>query len=104
MACSSSVSGEFAVRDNRQVTTLERGTLDATSLTELDHDTAVNGSGGGYLSNEISYRAINWLGHRGLVIPCGHIHTPRIAGYDAGRLRSIVAQTLSLVRNAVVAL
>ena len=51
-------AGPYEIRDNRRVSTLERGTFDAESLAELEGLTAVRGGGGGYLSNEISYRSV----------------------------------------------
>lgn len=95
------VTGDYAVRDNRQVTTLESGDLTAQQLSALDGQTAVNGSGGGYLSNEISYRVIHRLNQLGSSVRSGHIHVPRIAGYDADRLEAITIQARELVQVAV---
>ncbi|MGL4612710.1 MAG: hypothetical protein ACRCVV_02150, partial [Shewanella sp.] len=50
--------GQWKVNDNHTVTTLGRGEFKPNALSELQHETSVEGSGGGYLSNEISYRAI----------------------------------------------
>ncbi|HEV3457789.1 MAG TPA: DUF4157 domain-containing protein [Thermoanaerobaculia bacterium] len=41
--------------------------------------TAVAGSGGGYLSNEIFYRTILLRRQNGATIPMGHLHTPYMA-------------------------
>ena len=63
--------GRWPVRDNQEVTTLERGTLTAESLASLADQIAVRGSGGGYLSNEIAYRALNVMRQADRVIPMG---------------------------------
>ena len=69
--------------------------------------TAVRGSGGGYLSNEIAYRTLlaNTRMH-GLAqrIPMGHVHTPRLAGFDPEFERKVVAQIESMLAAAVAAL
>ena len=94
-------AGDWPIVDNRQVRTLESGSFAAAGLTELAGQTAVSGSGGGYLSNEISYRSI--LLHRRLQadFPIGHIHTPRVEGYDEGLERRIIAQIRSLLIRAI---
>jgi pyrrolidone-carboxylate peptidase len=100
-------SGEFPVRDNRMVATLERGDLEAPNLQALEGQTAVRGSGGGYLSNEIAYRTllanerIHGSANR---IPMGHIHTPQLTGFDRELERSIVAQIEAMLIAAVAAL
>ena len=73
------IEGDYPVRDNRNVTTLEFE-LAAQQLADLTAATAVNG-GGGYLSNEISYRVIQRLSKFGGRVRSGHIHVPRI-NYD----------------------
>ncbi|MCZ6856211.1 MAG: hypothetical protein O7G86_20020 [Gammaproteobacteria bacterium] len=94
-------AGTWPTVDNRQVRTLERGSFAAASLAELVDQTAVSGSGGGYLSNEISYRSI--LLHQRLLadFPIGHIHTPRIAGFDEAQERQIVEQIQRLLIRAI---
>ena len=47
------------------------------ALAALRGQTAVQGSGGGYLSNEISYRSIRLANELGVALPMGHIHTPK---------------------------
>ena len=93
--------GAWPIVDNRQVRMLERGTFAAKALSELADQTSVSGSGGGYLSNEISYRSI--LLHQRLLadFPIGHIHTPRVDGYDEAVERRIVAQILGLLVHAI---
>lgn len=97
--------GRWPVNDNRTVTTLEAGTLEAASLAELEGQTAVRGGGGGYLSNEISYRVLNALRNQGAAhIRSGHIHTPRLRGHDGPTVTAIAAQTEALVLRAADAL
>lgn len=103
-AAMAAVDGRWPVRDNREVTTLERGTFRAGSLDELRHVTAVSGSGGGYLSNEISYRTVLLARTPGAVVPIGHLHTPRVAGYDPAMEADIVAEIRSILVAGVEAL
>lgn len=95
------VAGRFPVRVNSEVTTLESGTFTAESLSQLAGHTAVSGSGGGYLSNEIGYRTLRLASQKDLRISVGHIHTPRIKGYDPHVVTDIVAQTHALLRAAL---
>lgn len=99
-----SVQGPFDINDNRTISTLENGEVEASSLAELAGKTAVQGSGGGYLSNEISYRALRFLQDHGEVIPAGHIHTPRMSGYDKVQMNGIVDQCIDLVAAAIATL
>lgn len=96
--------GPWPVHDNRTVTTLEQGTFEAPSLAALAGQTAVRGSGGGYLSNEISFRTVRLARELGVAVPVGHLHTPRIEGHDAATLAALVAQVEVLVRAAAAAL
>lgn len=96
------VEGPYQVRDNRAVTTLGQGDIEAASLDQLAREIAVQGSGGGYLSNEISYRLIRLCA--GSDIPVGHIHTPRLQGFDSELLAGIVEQSSSLIAAAVTTL
>jgi hypothetical protein len=89
--------GLFDVRDNREVATLERGVFLAKDLVDLAGQTAVRGSGGGYLSNEISYRSIRLTNALGVSIPIGHIHTPRMEGYNPETLQAILDQVQQLI-------
>lgn len=101
MAMTTCDSGPFEVRDNRTVTTLEAGQFEAVSLAQLKGHTAVEGSGGGYLSNEISYRALRALQSIGSTIPAGHLHTPRVTGFDPETEQVIVGQIRALIGCAV---
>lgn len=94
------VQQPFAVTDNGQVTTLA-GTMTVRRLAELQFQTAVNGSGGGYLSNEISYRSIRLRDALGVSLPVGHIHTPAVRGYDEKTERQIVGQIEAMLRAAL---
>ncbi len=93
-------AGPYEIRDNRRVATLERGTFDAGSLTELDGLTAVRGGGGGYLSNEISYRSVRLAQALGSETAVGHIHTPRLEGFDEETLRAITDQLSAMIESA----
>ncbi len=98
-AAMAAVEGRWAVRDNHRVTTVTRGRLEAESLEDLTGETAVEGSGGGYLSNEVAYRTLLSAERLGLDLPIGHIHVPALRGHDAGWERDIVDQ----VRRMIVA-
>ncbi|KFZ39013.1 hypothetical protein HR45_01030 [Shewanella mangrovi] len=98
------VSGRWPINDNHQVTTLSRGTFTASSLAELQNATSVEGSGGGYLSNEISYRSILLRDQLGSPIPTGHIHTPRLTSYDAEMEQAIVEQMKQMIAAAAATL
>ena len=95
--------GRWPVRDNRRVTTLERGPLRPGSLAELKDDTAVAGSGGGYLSNEVAYRALRLRQRLGATFAVGHLHMPRVHGYDADAESEMVRQVRELLAAAVAA-
>lgn len=92
--------GPFEIRDNRTVTTLEDGTFEAASLDALSGRTAVRGGGGGYLSNEISYRVLNALRRAPDAPLSGHIHTPRISGHDAETIATVVRQIEAMILAA----
>lgn len=97
------VEGRWPVRDNRQVTSLESGTLTAGSLLALGNETAVAGSGGGYLSNEIAYRALRLRERLGVSFAVGHLHMPRVEGHDERAEAAMVAQIRDLVASALTA-
>ena len=96
-------TGSFGVRDNAMVTTLA-GSFSAASLAQLAGHIAVRGSGGGYLSNEISYRSIRLRNQLGSDIATGHIHTPRISAFDSEILERIVKQIEDMLEQALPAL
>lgn len=95
--------GPYKVIDNNKITTLEK-TFKAKNLTELEHQTAVSGSGGGYLSNEISYRSIRLKNQLNSDIPTGHIHTPRIQQFEPEVEKKIIMQISSMLEHSLVAL
>ena len=100
-AALAAVPGRWPVRDHRMVRTLARGIVAAGALAELANDTAVCGSGGGYLSNEVAYRSL-LLGRRlGLRFPIGHLHTPAVTGHDPTAEKDIVDQIRRLVAAAL---
>lgn len=94
------VSGPWPIKDNHQVSTLKRGQFEAASLAEFSNETSVEGSGGGYLSNEISYRSILLKQQFNLDIPVGHIHTPRLSGHNAKIEQDIIEQVNAMVKAA----
>lgn len=83
--------GDYKVNDNRKVVTLSNA-MEPNSLIELVGEIAVSGSGGGYLSNEISYRSIRLRDQLNSTIPTGHIHTPRIKQFEPEVERKIIDQ------------
>lgn len=95
------VTYPYLINDNRTITTLD-GTFEAKTLAELKDATAVQGSGGGYLSNEISYRNVRLAHKYQPLIPTGHIHTPRLERYDAEQLKTISNQVTEMIRYAII--
>ena len=95
------VTYPYLINDNRTITTLD-GTFEAKTLAELKDATAVLGSGGGYLSNEISYRNVRLAHKYQPLIPTGHIHTPRLERYDAEQLKTISDQVAEMIRYAII--
>lgn len=95
--------GDYQINDNRKVVTLEKA-ITAPSIHALAQAIAVSGSGGGYLSNEISYRSIRLRNQLASSIPTGHIHTPRIEQFEADTEAKIVAQIEQMLKLALSAL
>jgi len=83
--------GEYKINDNKNIKTLS-GKRTANILAELATETSVEGSGGGYLSNEISYRSIVLRNKLNVNLPVGHIHTPRIKAFDPATSKKVVEQ------------
>ena len=78
--------GPYKININAKITTLVDGkskSFTAYSLAQLKNAISVQGSGGGYLSNEVSYRSILLRDKFYPLLPVGHIHTPRIKQYSA---------------------
>jgi len=92
--------GKYNINDNREVTTIEK-TFKPNSLEELEGAIAVEGGGGGYLSNEISYRTVNLGNKLGTKVPTGHIHTPRIKEFNKEVIQNIVEQIKGMLINGV---
>ena len=88
------VGDGFEIRDNRTVTTLECGEITIDKLDALDDQRSVQGSGGGYLSNEISYRTNRKVAGR---FPVGHIHTPGVVDFDSSMIKKIVDQMTKVI-------
>lgn len=95
--------GQFKINDNHNVITLEKAFAPQT-LAELKDAIAVKGGGGGYLSNEISYRSIRLRNELNSDIPTGHIHTPRIAQFEPATEAKIVKQIKAMLEQSLVAL
>ncbi len=93
--------GRWAVRDNRRVTTLEHGEVHADSLAALAADTAVAGSSGGFLSNEIAYRSLLLARRLGVSFPLGHLHTPAVRGHEAALELDMVRQIRRILEAAL---
>ncbi|WP_077341963.1 hypothetical protein [Pseudocolwellia agarivorans] len=92
--------GLYPVQDNRIVTT-KNTTLEVQALTELINEISVQGSGGGYLSNEVSYRSLLLRDLYSPVLPVGHIHTPSIKEHDDNKLELIVTQLKGMLTQAL---
>ncbi|NMR25799.1 hypothetical protein HH219_09710 [Pseudoalteromonas sp. NEC-BIFX-2020_015] len=95
--------GPFTINDNHKVITLEKA-FEPNSLNKLKNAIAVKGGGGGYLSNEISYRSIRLRNELNSSIPTGHIHTPRIAQFEPETEAKIVKQIQSMLEKSLIAL
>jgi len=92
--------GAFKINDNHKVITLEKA-FEPKTLAELDGAIAVKGGGGGYLSNEISYRSIRLRNELNSDIPTGHIHTPRIAQFEPEIEEKIVIQIQAMLESSL---
>ncbi|MCL1116647.1 hypothetical protein L2689_05215 [Shewanella aestuarii] len=104
VAAMQQVKGKWQVNDNHLVSTVAGGQFNAKSINELQNVTSVEGSGGGYLSNEISYRSILLMQQFNRNLPVGHIHTPKVKGHDAEVEYAIVEQIKAMVAAAAATL
>lgn len=93
--------GPYQVIDNHKVETLAKGKIEPKSLAELKGEISVQGSGGGYLSNEISYRSIVLRNELNPDLPVGHIHTPRIKEWKQDEVKNIVLQIEDMLRHSI---
>lgn len=96
--------GPYKVIDNHKIETLAKGKFEPKTLAELKGETAVQGSGGGYLSNEISYRSIILRNKLNPDLPVGHIHTPRIKDWKREEVKGIVLQIEDMLIHSITAL
>jgi len=100
--------GKYQIIDNHKVTSIapaqKAKAIEPHSLSQLDGHIAVSGSGGGYLSNEISYRSIRLRDQLNSNIPTGHIHTPRIQQFEPEIEKEIVKQIKAMLEQALVAI
>ena len=93
--------GAYKIADNHWVRVVPDKQVVVDSLTALFNQTAVEGGGGGYLSNEISYRSIRLRDQLGVnSLPVGHLHTPRYAGFDPAANAAIVQQVRAIITAA----
>ncbi|WP_448213242.1 pyroglutamyl-peptidase I family protein [Colwellia sp. MEBiC06753] len=96
--------GKYQVIDNHKIETLAKGKFEPKALDELNGEISVNGSGGGYLSNEISYRSILLRDQLKPTLPVGHIHTPRIKDWQQAEVKAIVEQIEAMLIQAIPAI
>lgn len=89
----------FKVIDNRKISTLT-SKLEPDTLSELAGKVSVSGSGGGYLSNEISYRSILIRNRYNPILHVGHIHTPRIAAFEP-KISIIITEDIKKILEQV---
>jgi len=100
----SKAEGKYKIIDNHKVETLGTGATEPEILTQLADEISVAGSGGGYLSNEISYRSVRLRNYLRPELPVGHIHTPRIKAFEPETSRSIAIQIKEMLRLSLEAL
>lgn len=87
----------WKVRDNRLVETQNQGEFEAESLAELKAEICVQGSGGGFLSNEIAYRTRLLQLKMNKSFPLGHLHLPKISQFWPSEMRKMVQQTCQIL-------
>ncbi|NQZ83363.1 MAG: hypothetical protein HRT52_20360 [Colwellia sp.] len=92
--------GKYEINYNGYISTLSAN-FSANSLMELNKKTSVQGSGGGYLSNEISYRSIVLRNIYNPILPVGHIHTPRIKAFEPKVTEKIIEQIKAMLTKSV---
>jgi len=98
-----SAGGAYEINYNGNISTLT-ATKSVKSLVELDKNISVKGSGGGYLSNEISYRSILLRNTYNAILPVGHIHTPRIKAFEPEITENIVKQIKAMIAKSITAI
>lgn len=92
-------AGKYAINDNRVISIAPKG-LTKEGMPSLDL-ISVSGSGGGYLSNEISYRSLLLRNKYNPELPVGHIHTPRIKEFDVEVIENITTQIENMLKHAI---
>lgn len=101
VAALSQVQSPYLVHDNRWVRIAPDRRMAAGGYGTLFGKIAVEGSGGGYLSNEISYRSVRLRDRLGLTLPVGHLHTPAIRAFEPDKTRAIVEQIEAMLRASL---
>lgn len=91
--------GPWKIRDNRTVETKARGKFEAQSLKELEGEVCIQGSGGGFLSNEIAYRTRLLQLRMNKSFPLGHLHVPKITKFWPSEMWKMVQQTYEIFDN-----
>ena len=91
--------GAFTINDNHKVSTLKK-TFSPNTINELSDQVSVSGSGGGYLSNEISYRSLLLRDMYYPKLPVGHIHTPRFKRFEPLKTQKIIDQIKEMISFA----
>ena len=92
--------GPWKVVDNHRVSTKRHKEFYPESLDQLKDEVAIQGSGGGFLSNEISYRSLQLQKRLELSDPLGHLHVPKVEDFDAGLLTDMCDQTKHIINQA----
>jgi hypothetical protein len=91
--------GSYKVNDNHKIKSIGKSLKPEVSepytVSQLNGHIAISGSGGGYLSNEISYRSVRLREQLNSTIPTDHIHTPRIQQFEP----DIKAKTVEQIRS-----
>ena len=93
--------GPWAIKQNHEIETQERGRFDAASFNQTTGQIGRQGSGGGFLSNEISYRSIRCVGSIYPEAQIGHIHVPRVEGFDEKTETAILQQFQAIFASLV---
>lgn len=97
-------TGVFPVNVNREVTEIPAGGTGPVYRPDgpTPGSIAVNGSGGGYLSNEVAYRASRLREALGAGIGGGHVHTPVLA-FGAGNTTELTDPDFERDRASILA-
>ncbi|MCY3540570.1 MAG: hypothetical protein OXH31_01480 [Gammaproteobacteria bacterium] len=91
------VEGAWKTLDNRTVVTKARGKFEAQSLKELEGEVCIQGSGGGFLSNEIAYRTRLLQKQMNKSFPIGHLHVPKASKFSPNEMWKMVRQTSDIL-------